>query len=134
MRARTSAVRTLIVSVVALAFGAALPVSPVLAWDASCSSSDACVWRDGPFGLPLAAQVESDNDYSGNTYPNSSDSINDTVSSIRNRKTAADIVWFFNGGPPGGNSFCSNAGWEAGQLNSHNDQYSAHTTVSGSTC
>lgn len=103
------------------------------AWDATCSSGEGCVWEHASFQVPLAAQASGDSDYTDSTYPNTQGSLHDSVSSIRNRHSSNDVVWFFHVAY-GGTSFCLKGGWESGQLNSHNDQYSSHLVAAAGTC
>lgn len=121
-----------IAGIVALLLTGSL-ASVVLAWDASCDAGEACVWKNASFVVPLAAQSTGDSDYSNDNYPNTVDSMNDSVSSIRNRFSSNDVVWYFDKSYSG-TSFCLNAGWESGQLNAHNDQYSSHLIAASSTC
>lgn len=118
--------------VIALALTVSL-ASVVLAWNSTCSAGEACVWKNGPFVLPLAAQATGDRNYADDAYPNNIDSIDNSVSSIKNRFGSNDVVWYFDPVYSGA-SFCLNAGWESGQLNSHNDQYSSHLIAISSTC
>jgi hypothetical protein len=86
------------------------------------------------FVAPRAAKPSGDADYGPDDYPNTDgDGINDSVSSIKNRLTSNDVVWFFNAGY-GGTSFCLDPGWVASPLNSHNDEYSSHLLAALSTC
>ncbi len=130
--ARRSARRLVIPSIIALLLAGAL-ASVAFAWDATCSCGEACVWKNSPFTVPLAAQAAGDDDYTNNNYPNTSDTINDSVSSVKNRFASNDVVWHFDV-QYGGTPFCLNAGWEADPLNSHNDQYSSHLIAISSTC
>lgn len=91
------------------------------------------MWKNGPFVVPLAAQASGDTNYADDTYPNNIDSIDNSVSSVRNRFSSRDVVWYFDP-PHSGASLCVNSGWESSQLNSHNDQYSAHLIAVSSTC
>lgn len=104
-----------------------------IAWDATCSSGEACVWKHGSFVVPLAATASSDNDYGNDRYPNTQEGMNDSVSSIRNRFGQKDVVRFFDAGYSG-TSWCVNPGVGYGQLNAHNDQYSSHLIAVPSTC
>jgi hypothetical protein len=111
----------------------ALSTAVAVAWDATCSSGEACVWKNASFQVPLAAQATGDSDYTTDAYPNTQESLNDSVSSIRNRHSSNDVVWFFHVGYQG-TSYCLKAGWQSGQLNSHNDQYSSHLIAVAGTC
>ena len=104
-----------------------------LAWDANCVSGKACVWENTSFVVPTAAVSTGDSNHVWSYYPNTTDSLNDTVSSIKNSFSANDVVWFFDSGCSG-TSCCLNSGWASGQLNSHNDRYSSHLVAVGSTC
>ncbi len=102
-------------------------------WDASCSAGDACVWREADFVVPLAATTTGDNDYSNDQYPNTTFTINNSASSIRNSFGQKDVVWYFNAGYSG-TSWCVNAGTGYRFLNSHDNMYSPHLVAVGSTC
>lgn len=105
-----------------------------LAWDATCNASgDACVWKHWNFGVPLAAKNASDNTYTNDVYPNTQATLNDTVSSIKNKFDVKDVVWFFHA-DYSGTSFCLDHNSASGDLNAHNDQYSSHLVAVGSTC
>jgi len=110
-----------------------LSATAALAWDATCNSGEACVWKNSSFQVPLAAQASGDSDYSNDTYPNTQDGMNDSVSSIRNRYSSSDVVFYFSA-LYNGTSYCLNSGWESGSLMGHNDQYSSHLIAIGSTC
>lgn len=128
----TVARRVATCAVVTLLFTGVL-ATPALAWDATCSTGEACVWGDAHFGVPLAAEATADNDYGNNNYPNTTIGMNDSVSSIRNRFGQKDVVWYFSAGYSG-TSFCLNAGFESADLNAHDDEYSSHLIALGSTC
>ena len=117
--------------IVAVVVAVLAPIA--LAWDATCNAGEMCNWRHANFGVPLAAKDRSDNDYTNDFYPNTQSTLNDSVSSIRNRFNTKDVVWFFDVGYSG-TSFCLNPGWESGDLRGHNDQYSSHLVAVGSTC
>lgn len=103
------------------------------AWDATCNSGEACVWIHANFIVPLAAQSASDKVYGDNVYPNTTYSLSNSVSSIRNRKASNIVIWYGDNNWSGA-SFCLNPGWESGQLNSHNDQYDSHLVGAPSSC
>lgn len=124
--------RLIAASVSASALALALS-SVAMAWSATCSTNQACDWKDASFGVPLAAIGVSVADYAGSYYPNTVDTLNDSVSSIKNTFSTYDVVWFFDANYSG-TSFCLNSGWSSGQLNAHNDQYSSHLIAVGSTC
>ncbi len=130
---RDSRTRRLIVApAVAVLLVLALAAT-AFAWDSSCTSSKACVWENSSFVVPIAAVATSDSNYVWSYYPNTLDSLNDTVSSIKNAFSSYDVVWFFSTSYSG-TSYCLDSGWASGQLNSHNDQYSSHLVAVGSTC
>lgn len=104
-----------------------------VAWDASCSAGQVCIWRYEAYGVPLAAKTGSDDRYGDDVYPNTSVTLNDTASSIKNHYDNKDVVWFFDRDYEG-TSFCLNPGWSSGQLNSHDNEYSSHLVASNSSC
>lgn len=125
--------RMVIAVVLGLVLTGLIPAA-ALAWDASCNSGEMCsYWSNGPFVVPLAANSGGDSNYSGDVYPGTQQSLNGSVSSIRNLKTSGDVVWFFDAGYSG-TSFCLDAVYEAGYLGSHNDQYSSHLIAASDTC
>lgn len=121
------------VCLLASAMFVVLLAAPALAWNLTCGAGEMCNWKNSNFVVPKAALAVSDNTYVGNNYPNTTDSINDSVSSIRNNFSSKDVVWFFDSNYSG-TSFCLNPNWESGQLNSHQDEYSSHIVAVGSTC
>lgn len=105
-----------------------LVLAPVLAlaWDTSCVSGRVCVYRDSNFGLPLAATTGHDQNYVGDYYPNTNDSINDSISSLKNMYTSKDVV-FYHDINYSDSAFCVDSWWQyswAGLLN--NDRFSSH--------
>lgn len=110
-----------------------LGATAALAWNDTCNVGEACLWRNGPFVVPLAAKPGSDANYSGNNYPNTQASIDNSVSSIRNYFNVHDVVWFFDPNYSG-TSYCEPAGYETGVLNSYNDQFSSHLEATGGAC
>lgn len=111
----------------------ALAASQAIAWNATCDSGEMCNWKHASFGVPLAAKPQSDSNYTNDSYPNTQSTLNDSVSSIKNKFNVKDVVWFFHVGYEG-TSFCLNPGWKSGDLNAHNDKYSSHLVATGSTC
>ncbi len=111
-----------------------LAATVALAWNAQCSASgDACVWRHGGFGVPLAAQSTNDNTYTNDNYPNTQTNMNDDVSSVRNKFDVRDVIWYFNADWDG-TSLCVDHESSVGVLGSHNDEYTSHLIVPGASC
>jgi hypothetical protein len=125
--------RRLVIFTVLTLFFVTMLATVALAWNATCDAGEACVWKHGGFVVPRGAQATGDSDYGNNNYPNTQENMNDSVSSIRNRFGQKDVVWFFNAGHSG-TSFCLNAGFQSGDLNAHNDEYSSHLIAVSSTC
>ena len=125
--------RATLATLLGLVLVGVLPATSVWAWDSSCDSGEMCNWSNGPFVAPIAASPDRDNNYSGDVYPGTSQSLDDSVSSIKNRKTSRDVVWYFDAGY-GGTPRCLNAGEEWGYLGDHNDQYSSHLIAANDTC
>ena len=104
-----------------------------LAWNSTCSTGEVCVWRHADFGEPRAAKGTSDSTYTNDQFPNTQTTINDQVSSVRNRFNVKDVVFHFDADYEG-TSFCLRAGFESSYLAGHNDEYSSHIVAAGSTC
>lgn len=105
-----------------------------LAWNATCSAAgDACIWRHGNFGVPLAAQARSDWTYTDDTFPNTQTTLNDQASSVRNKFDVKDVIWYFDAGY-GGTAWCVDHETAYRVLNDHNDEYSSHVVATGSSC
>lgn len=134
MSIRSMTRRAVLVTAVVVTVVGAFP-SAAFAWDASCVTGDVCIWLDRDFGLPLASQVGTNNNYGTAKYPNNNNYINDSASSVANYYTSKDIV-FFHGTFGGGDSLCTDSWWQyswVGLL--HNDAFSSHTvTVDDSLC
>jgi hypothetical protein len=110
-----------------------LPATSVWAWDGTCNSGEVCNWSNGPFVAPIAATPNGDNNYSGDVYPGTSQSLNDSVSSVRNRKASNDVLWYPHAGY-GGTPLCLDAGTQLGVLGSWNDVFSSHLIAANNTC
>lgn len=135
MLRHTSAIRRgSSVALLAVAASAvAIPVALAATWNASCNDQEACVWKHGNFGIPKAAKDGDDGQYNNDNWPNTTDNMNDETSSIKNKYNVKRVFWFFNSGYEG-TSFCLQAGWESGDLNSHNDEYSSHLIATSGSC
>lgn len=102
-------------------------------WNASCGSGKACVWGDSGYGVPLAATTASESDYGTHNYPNTQTGMNGSVSSIRNRFGAKDVVFYVDAGYSGAN-LCLNAGGAMASLPGFDDAFSSHVIAIASTC
>lgn len=100
-------------------------------YDSSCSSGDICLYSGSNYTVPLAATPSTDSRYGDDVYPNTSTTLNDTVSSLDNKGNTHNTIHYFNK-DFSGSSFCLKRGYIVGSLGSHNNQYSSHlwTTVS----
>jgi hypothetical protein len=124
---RTFAAIALAVAIIGLGASAAL------AWNIDCSNDEACVWRNGPYEVPLAAKPDSDSDYSNNNYPNTQVTIDNSASSLRNKFDVHDVVWFFD--PQfSGLGYCVNHDTGVADLAGYNDTFSSHIVAAGSSC
>ncbi len=104
-----------------------------LAWDSVCNSGEMCNFSNGPFVSPIAASSSGDNNYSGDVFPGTQQTLNDSVSSIRNLKTNRDVVWYVDAGYRGALR-CLDAGYQLGNLGSLNDKFSSHLIAANDTC
>jgi len=69
------------------------------------TSTGVCVSIDDNYVVPRAVTCCSDSNWSGDNYPNTATTINNTVSSVRNRFTTSDIT-FHKNSSGGGDGFC----------------------------
>jgi hypothetical protein len=104
-------------------------------WNASCNTGEVCNYMNWHWEVPAAATTSGDSDYgAGNDlYPNTGYSINNSVSSTGNLKTANDVVWY-SGANYSGSSLCINAQGGAYTLGSQNDVFSSHLIAANDTC
>jgi hypothetical protein len=95
------------------------------------------VSRDDGNGTPRAVTGSNDSSYVGDYYYNDqTDSINDTVSSVKNRSLSDDI-YFWQDVNFGGNHYCLDSDWYNANLGSFfwpDDSFSSHQAVSDSSC
>lgn len=105
------------------------------AWDLSCVNGRVCVYKDSEFRVPMAADIGSEWSYVGDYYPNTGDSINDSVSSLKNLYQYNDVVFYHDVGYSG-SAFCVDSYWQyswVGLLN--NDRFSSHlVAIDDSAC
>jgi hypothetical protein len=96
-----------------------------------------CVSIDDNYVAPRAVNCCTDTTWVGNVYPNTSTTINDTVSSLRNGFTSLDILFFKE---PGllGDVMCVTSGKIINDLGfglgSWDDVISSNSVVSGTAC
>ncbi len=108
-------------------------------WDSTCSSGDVCNYRDSYRGGLLAATTSSDPDYTSGSdfYSGTGTGINDTVTSVWNRKSSNDVIWCPNANY-GNNAFgnvCMNPGTYSNDVGwQFNDTFSSHLIAAGSAC
>lgn len=78
-------------------------------WLSNCSggagSNYLCIYSDRDFAGNRAHMSGSNNSYAGETYPSSSNNVNDSVSSLKNLYSSKDVTWF-NEPISGGAEFC----------------------------
>lgn len=127
--------RLTLAAVLSTALGVLAAPSVAGVWGTLCSTTNGvCVWIDDNQTSSKATTGTTDNNYSGDVYPNTLTSINDTVSSVRNYFVSNDVT-FHTGSSGGGSSFCQDSntwdndlGWLGG---GYDDQLSSHAKVAG---
>lgn len=95
-----------------------------------------CVSKDDGNGAPMAVTASDDSSYVLDVYPNTSTSINDTVSSVKNRSQTGVDVYFWQDVSYNGNHYCLDADWYNANLGSifwPDDSFSSHQRV-GNSC
>jgi hypothetical protein len=115
---------------------AVMLVPSVMGWAVhnNCTTtSGACVSRDDNRTTPRAVTCCTDNNYIGDLYYNTQDPINETASSVENKFTSRDVIWF-TGITSTGTSRCVDSaswiddlGWFGFGLD---DQFSSHAVQS----
>lgn len=124
--------RLFLAATVSALLGALLvPVASGWSTSYTCTTTNGvCVSIDDNNGEPRAVTSGSDSNYNGDEYPNSSTTINDTVSSVRNAFTNRDITFSTNPNG-GGSSFCQDSGTQDDDLGwfggGFDDQLSSHS-------
>jgi hypothetical protein len=85
-----------------------------------------CVWSGSNWTVPKAGRDGSDSNYSGDVYPNTMISIDNSASSVANYYPAKDVTWHWEPSNKGfalcvdsGMGYASLPGWD-------NDMYSSH--------
>jgi hypothetical protein len=122
-------------TITALFVGIALTASAAATYDDTCNASgDACLWKHGPFVIPLAATTSSDSTYADDDWPNSTSSLNNSASSLKNKFDVKDVIWHtlidF-----GGLSLCVDHETGVSTLGeNYNDKLSSHAVAAGSSC
>lgn len=100
-------------------------------WTSGCPSGTGyfvCVYRDADFSGPNGYWSGGNYSYVGQNYPGTTQTINDSVTSLRNKYAAHDVTWWpdINFGGIGlcidSNSSVSNLWWVPG----YNDTLSSH--------
>jgi hypothetical protein len=125
--------RATLATLLGLVLVGSLPATSVWAWDSTCHAGEACIWKDGPFGTPLAATSVSDNNYVGDYYPGTTNTLNDTASSVTNNKSANDVIWHVDAGY-GGTPLCIDSGKDRANLYGLNDAFSSHSVTEDDNC
>jgi hypothetical protein len=110
-------------------------VAFAVVYDDTCNASgDACMWKNGPFVVPLAAATVSDHTYTNEDWPNTTQTLNDSASSLRNKFDVKDVVWFKDA-DYSGLSICVDHETGVSTLGVNlNDELTAHAISVGSTC
>jgi hypothetical protein len=103
----------------------------------ACTVPSICVSRDDGNGVPRAVTLLTDDNYAGDLYFNTTDPIDNTVSSLWNRFTSNDVL-FTTSPAGGGSSFCVNSGKAEPDLGfagfGWDDKFSSHAKVTGNLC
>ena len=130
-RDRVIALSAITAILVATSWAVALAVS----YDDTCNASgDACLWKNGPFVVPLAATGVSDHTYTNDDWPNTTATLNDSASSLRNKFDVKDVVWFKDADYAGA-SICVDHEDAVSTLGPNlNDELSSHAVSVGTTC
>jgi hypothetical protein len=122
-------------------FSAAMLVPSAMGWASNnncTTTAGACVSRDDNRTTPRAVTCCTDPSYIGDLYYNTQETINETVSSVENKFTNVDIIWF-TGINSSGTAKCVDStywiddlGWFGFGLD---DQFSSHAVqASDSPC
>lgn len=115
---------------VALLLALGVTANALGAWTTGCPSGTGffvCVYRDADFSGPMGRWAGGNYSYVGQNYPGTGVSVNDSVTSLRNKYAAHDVTWWYdpNFGGIGlcidSNSSVGNLFWILG-----NDQFSSH--------
>lgn len=140
MRSIPKLLATLLLAALASAVSTALVVPTALGWGGSnitCTTTwYICVSKDDGNGVPTAVTASDDSSYVGDYYYNTTDTINDTVSSVKNRSQTGVDVYFWENVSYQGNHYCLDADWYNSNLGSifwPDDSFSSHQRV-GNSC
>lgn len=98
------------------------------------TTTGVCVSLDDNYVVPRAVNSISDSNWAGDNYPNTATTINNTVSSLRNRFATKDITWH-KGTSGSGDSFCLPQGGTNNDLgflgSGFDDQISSNGVTTG---
>jgi hypothetical protein len=140
MRSARKLVAALALAALMAALSTALVVPAALGWAANntCDSVNfICVSRDDGNGVPRAVAGSDDSSYVGDYYYNTTDKINDTVSSVKNRSLTQDLYFWEDVGYNGNSHYCLDSDWYNANLGSFSiwpdDHFSSHQQV-GNSC
>lgn len=115
-------------TILALVLTAVLAV-PAFAWQTSCGDlggGHVCMWENASYQVPKAGKDGSDSNYTGDYYPNTMDSINDSVSSVWNYYPSKDVTWHTDANN-GGSALCVDSVSGYGSFGwGYNDAFSSH--------
>jgi hypothetical protein len=93
-----------------------------------------CISNEDNYAVPRAVNCCADSNWSGDVYPNTAISINDTASSVKNGFTSLDILFYKNSGQTG-DVFCLDSGDVINDLGfglfSWDDVLSSNSNVTG---
>jgi hypothetical protein len=138
MRSTRKLLAALVLAALTAALSTALLIPSALGWAAG-NTCDAtywiCVSKDDGNGVPRAVTGSNDSSYVGDVYFNTTDGINNSVSSVKNRSLTLDF-YFWDNVSYGGNHYCLDADWYNANLGSFglwpDDHFSSHQSVSDS--
>lgn len=103
-------------------------------FDGTCVAGDVCNYRDSFRTGLIASATGSDSDYSNDTWPGTGTSLNDSVTSMWNRKSSYDVLWypFADYGNSAFGHACLNPGQFTNEVPWYfNDVFSSHLVAVG---
>ena len=141
MRSTPKLLAALTLAALTAALSTALVVPMALGWQGSNITCDTtywiCVSRDDGNGVPRAVTSSDDNSYVNDYYYNTPDTINNSVSSVKNRSQTGWDLYFWDNVGYQGSHYCLDADWYNANLGNlgiwPDDHFSSHQMV-GNSC
>lgn len=102
-------------------------------WSSDCAgtSGTVCIYRDSGWSGNIAHMSGNNFDYSGETWPSSTNPVNDSVSSTKNFYGSSRVRWWTAAGYSG-SFLCNNPGEGFTWIGlAWNDAFSSHEIVAG---